>query len=70
MPKVSLSDKEIAKLEKKLAKPGVPKDEVAFIKFLIKKYKAAKKTKGVRPGTKGGNWTFTWDGFTWSYRFG
>lgn len=69
MNTVSLDEKQVAALEKKLKKPGVPKDEVAFIKFLLKKYKAAQKAKAGGPKTKGGNWTFTWDGFTWSYRF-
>lgn len=69
MNKVSLNDKEVANLERKLKKPGLPKDEVAFIRFLLKKYKAAQKTKLSGPKAKGGNWTFTWDGFSWSYRF-
>ncbi len=70
MTNVTLNEKDVAGLEKKLKSPGLPKDEVAFIKFLLKKYKAAQKTKADGPKTKGGNWTFTWDGFSWSYKFG
>ena len=68
MPKITLNNKEIARLEQKIAKPGIPKDEVAFIKFLIKKYKASQ-AKKVSARKRPLGWTFTWDGFTWAYRF-
>jgi hypothetical protein len=66
MLEISLSDKEIAGLERKLSTPGIPEDEAAFMKFLIKKYKNAKEKEGgaLKQPTSIG-WTFTW-----SYRFG
>ena len=72
MKEITLDDKEIKRLEKKLAGADIPKDEAAFIKFLIKKYRVSL-SENQSPGAKatgGGGWTFTWDGYTWKYRFG
>jgi hypothetical protein len=65
MKTINLNDKEVARLERKLAKPGVPGDEAAFVRFLIRKYKASKArsthTKLLKPRH---DWAFNW-----SYKF-
>lgn len=71
MQKVSLNAKQVGRLKAKMKRASTPRDEAAFLRFIIKKYEAAKKARlagKARP--KGGGWTFTWDGFSWSYRFG
>jgi len=70
MLNVAIDDKDIARLERRLAQKRIPPDEAAFIRFLIKKYKASLPKTAKKPAKGGGGWTFTWDGYSWKYKFG